>query len=259
MQPKDDEKLDEVKAILRRLQRIGTGDEEGAVSANTEPSPPPDGSSDDWASYQSGPPSSRANIAPPPQHASADDAEQASSRYWLVAFAGVAVVLLIAGLAFAFWPMAGKAPRLALPGKVQPDPAATERARTTAAIPQPDTLPSPESSTSLQPPTSLPAGPRSPSDEDAARISEAMRLIDEGRVVAGRDMLLDGLADRTADAALALARSYDPNSVRLIPNADATPDVEQAERWYRRWYDIAVSDGLALDAQRLDRIIKAMR
>jgi hypothetical protein len=264
MQTKDDEQLDEVKAILRRLQRIGTGDEDGAAPADPEPASRSGASRDVWAPHKAEIPSNRANIAPAPQAASAAEKRPASARLWQVAFAAGPAILLIAGLAFAFWPKTGEAPRLASPGKAvklgktQPDPAAIASQRTTAAIPQAD-APGTESSAGLQAHANSPAGQRTPADQDAERISDASRLIDEGKIVAGRNVLLDGLAEQTADAALALARSYDPNSVRLIANADAPPDIQQAERWYRRWHEIAVSDGLALDAERLDRIIKAMK
>jgi hypothetical protein len=46
--------------------------------------------------------------------------------------------------------------------------------------------------------------------------------------------------------------------LRLIPDADAAADPKEAERWYRAWRDIAASKGLALDEDRLDRIINAM-
>ncbi len=166
-----------------------------------------------------------------------------------------------------FRPEIGGKPQLASPpektaelSKVQPAPTATERQRAAAAIPRSDQpQPGAESAIDLQAGGVSPAGPPALSGENAERISHAQRLIDEGKIVAGRDLLLDGLAEQRADAALTLARSYDPNSVHLIANADATPDIEQAERWYRRWHEIAASDGLTLDTQRIDRIIKAMR
>jgi hypothetical protein len=66
------------------------------------------------------------------------------------------------------------------------------------------------------------------------------------------------LNDNSPEVALALARSYDPNYLRLIPDADAAADPKEAERWYRAWRDIAASKGLVLEEDRLERIINAM-
>ena len=272
MQTKEDEKLDEVKAILRRLQRIGTGDEEGAAPAAPERTPPSrEGSTREWTGHKVAAPPNRGKNPPPGrQDASVPEVateRRPSSRLWKIAFMALPALLLVAGLSFAYWPQGGEKPRPTSPpgetadlGKAQPSSTGTERQTTTAAIPLSDQPQSGAgSSINLQAGEAAPAGPPPPSDQNTERISHAQRLIDEGKIVAGRDLLLDGLAERQADAAMILARSYDPNSLRLIANADAAPDVEEAERWYRRWHEIAVSDGLALDTHRLDRIIKAMR
>jgi hypothetical protein len=262
MQMKDDDKLDEVKAILRRLQRIGAGDDDGTAPAGPDGPPLRSDLRDNGTPHEIGTSPNRVNSP------AAQDAGVAKSgverppgpRLRQVAFASVPVLLVVAGVAFTFWPKArnklhGASPDKAVElNKPQPPPAVTEPQRTTAAIPQSDPpQPGAEGAQTRA------NGPRQPTDQTAERISYAQRLIDEGKVAAGRDVLLDGLAEQNADAALALARSYDPNSVRLIPDADATADVEQAERWYRRWHEIATSDGLALDAERVDRIIKAMK
>ena len=267
MQTKDDEKLDEVKAILRRLQRIGTGDEEGAAPAAPERTPPSgEGSTREWTRHKVAAPPNRGKNPPPgPQEGSVAKVaagRRSGSRFWKMLFVTVPALLLVAGLSSTFWPKIGDKPKrtsspdeTAEVGGAQQSPTGAERQRTTAAIPQSD---QPESGAGRAGAMS-PAGPPPTPGENAERISDAQRMIDEGKIAAGRDLLLDGLAERQADAALVLARSYDPNSLRLIANADATPDVEEAERWYRRWHEIAVNDGLALDTHRLDRIIKAMR
>jgi hypothetical protein len=268
MQTKDDDKLDEVKAILRRLQRIGAGDEEGAPPG-PERTPLSGDSTREWTRHKIGKYPDRANgpQARPGAHVAVVAAERwLGSRLWRAGFVAVPVLLLIAGATFILWPNAVETPQPALPGKTaefgkaQPSPTSAERPQTAAAIPQSD-LPQPTAENPANPQAGAPSAvvPRPPLDQNADRISYAQHLIDEGKITAGRDLLLDGLAEQKADAALALARSYDPNSVRLIPNADAAPDIEQAERWYRRWHEIAARDGLALDSERLDRIIKAMR
>jgi hypothetical protein len=268
MKAKDDEKLDEVKAILRRLQRIGTGDEEGAAPVAERSLPSHDGSRREWTRHKTASSPGRVKNTPSAPHAASVPTAKAERRstspLLKVAFAAVPV-LLVLGLGLAFWPELSRKLQPTSPtdkaaelSEGQQFPAETERSRATATMPQPAQQQSRvESSLNLQSGTEPATSPLS--EENAERISSAQRLIDEGKVVAGRDLLLDGLAEQRAEAALILARSYDPNSLRLILNADAQPDVEAAERWYRRWHEIAVSEGLALDIPRLDRIIKAMR
>ncbi len=265
MKAKDDEKLDEVKAILRRLQRIGTGDEEGAAPVAERSLPSHDGSRREWTRHKTASSPGRVKNTPPAPHAAsvptAKRERRSTSSLWKIVFAAVPI-LLVLGLGVTFWPELDRMLQPTSPtdkaaelSEGQQSPAGTERSRATATIAQPGQQHS-EGESSLN----LRSGTESPlSEENAERISSAQRLIDEGKVIAGRDLLLDGLAEQRAEAALILARSYDPNSLRLILNADAPSDIEAAERWYRRWHEIAVSEGLALDTQRLDRIIKAMR
>ena len=95
--------------------------------------------------------------------------------------------------------------------------------------------------------------------DDASRVhSEAQTLLEAGHVIEARRSLM-GLPVKSPEAALILARSYDPNYLRLIPNVDAAADPTEAERWYRTWRDIASEQGLVLEPDRFDRIIKAMR
>jgi len=44
----------------------------------------------------------------------------------------------------------------------------------------------------------------------------------------------------------------------LIAQPDAAADPQQAERWYRAWYDIAGRQGLVMDPDRLQRLIRSM-
>ena len=90
-------------------------------------------------------------------------------------------------------------------------------------------------------------------------LQTAMAQMTSGRVQAARRELLDIAADGSADVAWALARSYDPNFLNAIPGADAVPDIVEATRWYRRWYAIAVEQGLVADSVPLERIIRSMR
>jgi hypothetical protein len=92
----------------------------------------------------------------------------------------------------------------------------------------------------------------------AAVLQAASELIATGQVQAARDVLLRATPQDSADVAWLLARSYDPNYLVMMRVADARPDVAQATRWYRAWYDIAVKQGLVADSVSLDRIIRSM-
>jgi nitrate reductase NapE component len=99
---------------------------------------------------------------------------------------------------------------------------------------------------------------QAPQDAPAAITGDAQTLLEAGRVVEARKALVD-LPVKSPEAALTLARSYDPNYLRQIPNPNAAADPTEAERWYRTWRDIASERGLVLEPDRFDRIIKAMR
>ncbi len=90
-------------------------------------------------------------------------------------------------------------------------------------------------------------------------VSLGQQLMAEGDIVAARQALRGAAEGQSADAALALARSYDPNFLKSIPRPNAGPDVAEAERWYRKWYELAAKDGLVMDNARLERIISSMR
>jgi hypothetical protein len=91
-----------------------------------------------------------------------------------------------------------------------------------------------------------------------APLQVASDFIAKGQVRAARDVLLRGAPQASADLAWLLARSYDPNYLVTLKAADAAPDVAQATRWYRTWYDIAVKQGLVADSVSLDRIVRSM-
>jgi hypothetical protein len=89
-------------------------------------------------------------------------------------------------------------------------------------------------------------------------VTEAQELLDAGKI-SGARLILGEIAPNSSEAALMLARSYDPNFVRHVAQPDAEPDPIQAERWYRAWHDIAAKNGLVMEPDRLERIIKAMK
>lgn len=90
-------------------------------------------------------------------------------------------------------------------------------------------------------------------------LTEARRLIGEGDVESAQKRLMQGGPEARAEIAFLLAQTFDPNYLRSLPASNSLPDRAQAERWYTKWYELAVNSGLEMDSGRLQRIIKAMR
>jgi hypothetical protein len=95
-------------------------------------------------------------------------------------------------------------------------------------------------------------------ESEAALLADARRLINEGDITLARSRLLQGGPDRHAEAAFMLAQSYDPNYLQALPKANNLPDRVEAERWYKKWYELAAQSGLEMDSGRLQRLINAM-
>jgi hypothetical protein len=98
------------------------------------------------------------------------------------------------------------------------------------------------------------------SDEKGrAVLAKALLSLSEGNVIVTRTQLLNAGPERSAEVAFMLAQSYDPNYLRSLPKTDCPPDPAEAERWYKKWYELAIQSGLEMDSARLRRIINAMR
>jgi hypothetical protein len=102
---------------------------------------------------------------------------------------------------------------------------------------------------------------KSPVKSEAAKTAlEAARAeMAKGHVRAAREQLLALAAKGSPDAAWDVARSYDPNVLATIPEADAAPDIPEATRWYRIWYAAAVKEGMVGKNVSIERIIGAMQ
>ncbi len=94
--------------------------------------------------------------------------------------------------------------------------------------------------------------------DESALLTEARRLLSEGKVTLAQDRLLRGGPESHADVAFVLAQSYDPNYLQSLPKAGSVPNRSEAERWYKKWYELARQSGLEMDSNRLQRIINAM-
>jgi hypothetical protein len=124
------------------------------------------------------------------------------------------------------------------------------------ALPSIQTSPPPPQAAPIKSRAPSPAVPPAPTD---AGIVSAHELMDGGHIVAAREMLSRPDLAASQEGAWLLARSYDPSYLVTIQSPDASANPRQAEEWYRRWRDIAVRNGMAMDDLRLQRIIKSMQ
>jgi hypothetical protein len=225
----EDPSIAEVKAVLDRLQRISrrphgaqTGDDDDAAVAG------PAGAHGDRYSLL---PVSVASVVP-----------QANASG--IGKAPVVIASLLAG----FGAVAVVAAMIWRPSAVEAPP--------TVAVPQ-DPVPVRAA------PAGKAADPVPVTGKEAEKLPGtalqlASDLIAAGQVRAARDVLLRVTQQDSADVAWLLARSYDPNYLVTLTAFDAAPDIAQATRWYRAWFDIAVKQGLVADSVSLDRIIRSM-
>lgn len=93
----------------------------------------------------------------------------------------------------------------------------------------------------------------------AVVLAEARRLLQDGDVVKTRQTLLAANSMETPEIVFLLAQSYDPNYLRSLSKSNAEPDRVLAERWYRKWHELAQNAGLEMDNVRLKRIINSMQ
>jgi hypothetical protein len=231
-QPKhDDSELSEVRAVLSRLQRISRNPHAAGAEIAGDALPQP-----------AEPAPVDGGVFPRPVGI-ASLVAQVNAAPWLVK-AGLSVgpvLVVAAGVAI----FAGIEPG-PVPDKEPPPPVASPQ-NAVQANASSRASDAPQASTSAQQAPKL-----------GATLQVASDLMASGQVRAARDVLLRVTKEESADVAWALARSYDPNFLVTIRAADAAPDVVEATRWYRAWYDIAVKQGLVADSVSLDRIIRSM-
>lgn len=89
-------------------------------------------------------------------------------------------------------------------------------------------------------------------------LETARGLVAAGHVTKARDLLLAEAATDRPEAALLLARSFDPNYLATLPEPDARPDTAEARRWYTRWYDLASKRGEVPQTMRLDLLLRSL-
>ena len=128
---------------------------------------------------------------------------------------------------------------------VQSDSAAVVDATRTAAAPPAAVAPAPPQPQAMAPPSQPAAAADTPQaraepvqelspNEVAALVRRAQELLASGDLPAAR-MLLRRAADaQNARAALLLAKTFDPITLRHLSTADPGPDLAQARNWYQR-------------------------
>ena len=87
-------------------------------------------------------------------------------------------------------------------------------------------------------------------DEIAALVKSGQELVAEGKFRFARLVLERAAEAKSAAAALALARTYDPLVDRSAARGDAPPDVAMARAWYEKAKDLGSTEA----AQRLSRL-----
>jgi hypothetical protein len=240
----DDPNLAEVKAILGRLQRISRKPRAGTVlTGENEPLLPQSDGRRAMAAEDDGPVSQLAGTT---GLANAPRLVKAAAFLAVPVLAAVGGVVMFAGSHRDAVSVNGESPQDAAKANVA---APIMAAKPVEELIKPaGAVTPPEEAKSLGPEERK----RSPA------LDVAQQLMSKGQVQAARAELRRAMWDDSADIAWALARSYDPHVVVGVPAADAGPDVAEAKRWYRIWYDIAIKQGLVSDSVSLDRIIRSM-
>ena len=96
------------------------------------------------------------------------------------------------------------------------------------------------------------------SDEAVRTFRAGQRLMAAGDVRLARGLFATSLAYGMSEAALALGRSYDPNYLARIKNANAAPDAESARNWYAEWHRQSVEQDSIPSNVRLDHLLQTM-
>jgi hypothetical protein len=237
----DDPNLAEVKAVLERLHRVSRGPHADDMQTAKKQAPPRQ-----WpqAAEKRGP-EEEESLSAAVDTANPSDHPNVTKRRLLHAAAAIAALLIVFGGISRFMALNRQTASVAPPGDVVRRDSVTATGGATI----PPVYPGAAAPTPL-----APENQRSP-----AALQVASVLMTSGQVQAARTELLRVAQEGSADVAWALARSYDPNFLGAIAATDASPDVEQATRWYRTWYDIAVRQGLVADSVSVERIIRSMR
>lgn len=94
---------------------------------------------------------------------------------------------------------------------------------------------------------------------DAAHlIGKGHTLMASGRISEARQLFTKGLTSGSAEAALALGRSYDPKHLASVGADPSLADAAVARKWYAEWYRRSVEQGAISQNVKLERLLQAM-
>ena len=102
-----------------------------------------------------------------------------------------------------------------------------------------------------------PAEDAAPADV-AQLIGQGHTLMASGKITEARKLFTQSLSSGSAEAALALGRSYDPKFLATLRSPDAQAEPAEARRWYEEWYRLSVEQGAISANVRLERLLQAM-
>ena len=120
------------------------------------------------------------------------------------------------------------------------------------ALVSPAPLPEPKAEAPAAPPEAVP-------DRAASVLQRGHGLMAKGDVAAARVLFVQGMEFGSPEAALALGRSFDPEFLGRVPNANAEPDAGRAEAMYREWHRRSLAEGSVAPGVKLSKLIQAMR
>ncbi|MGI9413396.1 MAG: plastocyanin/azurin family copper-binding protein [Hyphomicrobiales bacterium] len=95
--------------------------------------------------------------------------------------------------------------------------------------------------------------------DPARQLGAGHKLMAKGYIVQARKLYTESLDAGLSEAALALARSYDPRAISRIDEPDAEPNPDEAWKWYEEWYRRSVDEGAISPAVKLEGLLQAMR
>lgn len=94
--------------------------------------------------------------------------------------------------------------------------------------------------------------------EPAPQRESVESLLEHGHILEARRLLIEEKTIERSGGALTMARSFDPNYLLTLSHADAGPDIAEARRWYRRWYELAIKDGAVPESIRVDLLLQSL-
>ena len=94
--------------------------------------------------------------------------------------------------------------------------------------------------------------------DPAQRLAAGHTLLAAGNVAEAREAFSASFDAGQHEAALALARSFDPRVIARLDVANAEPDLDEARKWYEEWHRGAVAQGTISADITLERVLRSL-